>query len=228
MENYILDTSAGNSIERVAKDAKELAVKNKFTVEFMFNGVKCLVNENTVVDWLIRDYMNAHIMEWKTVGADCKMEYDHDTEIELHTRKLRQAKERKKRDAEYRAKEAKAKREVDKKVSKIEMEFSDKAAWDLGKSKNTDPYGGACYDFAEAWAKLMQAQINQGVKVKDCADKTSYEADTMGISGFMYSAAVSILSQTWKYGDELRKWHNKEYDYEVEGTVNPAILTIKG
>jgi hypothetical protein len=24
----------------------------------------------------------------------------------------------------------------------------------------------------------------------------------------------------------LRKWHNKEYNYEGEGTVNPAILTI--
>lgn len=26
--------------------------------------------------------------------------------------------------------------------------------------------------------------------------------------------------------EELRKWHNKEYNYEGDGVVNPAILTI--
>ena len=42
----------------------------------------------------------------------------------------------------------------------------------------------------------------------------------------MYGCAVSILSQCWKYGEELRKWHNKEYNYDGDGVVNPAVLTI--
>ena len=58
------------------------------------------------------------------------------------------------------------------------------------------------------------------------ADKLSHEADVEGITGFMYGCAVSILSQCWKYGEELRKWHNKEYNYEGDGVVNPAVFTI--
>ena len=42
----------------------------------------------------------------------------------------------------------------------------------------------------------------------------------------MYGVAVQILSMEWEYGEYLRKWHNKEYDYEGEGAVNPAILTV--
>jgi hypothetical protein len=42
----------------------------------------------------------------------------------------------------------------------------------------------------------------------------------------MYGGAVSILAQCWEYGEDLRKWHNKEYDYEGDGTVNPAVVTI--
>lgn len=57
------------------------------------------------------------------------------------------------------------------------------------------------------------------------AEKLSHEADTEGITGFMYGCAVSILAQCWEYGEELRKWHNKEYDYDGDGVVNPAILT---
>ena len=62
--------------------------------------------------------------------------------------------------------------------------------------------------------------------IVDNADKLSHEADTEGITGYMYGCAVSILSQCWKYGEYLRKWHNKEYNYDGDGVVNPAILTI--
>ena len=53
------------------------------------------------------------------------------------------------------------------------------------------------------------------------------KADTEGITGFMYGCAVNILSQCWEYGEVLRKWHNKEYDYEGDGVVNPAIMTVR-
>ena len=50
--------------------------------------------------------------------------------------------------------------------------------------------------------------------------------DIAGITGFMYGCAVNALSQLWEYGEELRKWHNKEYNYNGDGVVNPAILTV--
>lgn len=46
------------------------------------------------------------------------------------------------------------------------------------------------------------------------------------ITGFMYGCAVSILSQCWEYGEYLRKWHNKKYDYDGDGAVNPAVITV--
>lgn len=98
-------------------------------------------------------------------------------------------------------------------------------------NKNSDPYGHACFTYAERWAEMLENAIDnspdESMKViLDNADRLSREADTEGITGFMYGAAVSILSQCWKYGEELRKWHNKEYNYEGDGVVNPAVLAI--
>lgn len=42
----------------------------------------------------------------------------------------------------------------------------------------------------------------------------------------MYGVAVRILSLYWEYGECLRKWHNKEYGYDGDGVVNPAVITV--
>ena len=89
-----------------------------------------------------------------------------------------------------------------------------------------DFYSLGVINFANRWAELMEKEIANGAMVADMADRTSDEADTEGITGFMYGCAVSALSSFWEYGEELRKWHNKEYDYEGNGVVNPAIITI--
>lgn len=97
--------------------------------------------------------------------------------------------------------------------------------------KNSDSYGRACFTYAERWADMLENLIKSSdedamtVIVKN-ADGLSREADVEGITGFMYGMAVSILAQCWRYGEELRKWHNKEYNYDGDGVVNPAILTI--
>lgn len=98
-------------------------------------------------------------------------------------------------------------------------------------NKNLDSYGHACFTFAERWAELMEKAMTNSeyspmeVIIKR-ADSLSSAADTEGITGYMYGAAVSILSQCWEYGEELRKWHNKEYNYDGDGVVNPAIMTV--
>lgn len=97
--------------------------------------------------------------------------------------------------------------------------------------KNSDPYSRACFTYAERWAELLEKEIEESDKdikevMKQYANKYSHDADVEGITGFMYGMAVQILSLCWEYGEELRKWHNKEYDYEGEGVVNPAILTV--
>lgn len=68
--------------------------------------------------------------------------------------------------------------------------------------KNNDPYGRACFTYAERWAEMMEEKIkasedNEMKVIVDNAKQLSYEADKEGITGFMYGAAVSILSQCW-------------------------------
>ena len=98
-------------------------------------------------------------------------------------------------------------------------------------NKNSDPYGRVCFTYAERWAEMLEEAIENSADeptkvIIDNADRLSSEADTEGITGFMYGMAVSILSQCWEYGEALRKWHNKEYNYDGDGVVNPAVLTI--
>lgn len=107
------------------------------------------------------------------------------------------------------------------------MKLKDVKAYENWKAKQKDGYGQAVFRYAERWADMMEDKISKGEKIKDIADRLSHEADTEGITGFMYGASVSILTQCWEHGEELRKWHNKEYDYEGDGVVNPAILTVK-
>lgn len=102
--------------------------------------------------------------------------------------------------------------------------------YQAGLDANQDFYGRGVYTYLERWADLMEAKIQNGVDpeavIVNHAERLSHQADTDGITGFMYGCAVAILSEVWEYGDILRMWHNKEYDYDGNGVVNPAILTI--
>lgn len=115
------------------------------------------------------------------------------------------------------------------------MRVVNREEYDDWKAKNTDGYGAAVFRFAERWADMMEAELAQDKKLIEIADATSHQADTEGITGFMYGAAVSILAKCWVHGEELRRWHNKEVQIgnegdranEKEGAVlNPAILNI--
>ena len=89
-----------------------------------------------------------------------------------------------------------------------------------------DGYGRATINFTIRWANLMEEEVAKGKKVFEIADSTSHKADTEGITGFMYNYAVKLLSECWLYGEDLRKWHNKEYNYEGNGVVNSCILSV--
>lgn len=108
------------------------------------------------------------------------------------------------------------------------MKFKNEELWKKAVDNNKDPYGSGVIRYCEKWADLMERRIDKGETVYQCAEETSHLADTEGITGFMYGCAVNILSGVWQYGEDLRKWHNGEYNYEGQGVVNPAIITIKG
>ncbi len=107
-------------------------------------------------------------------------------------------------------------------------------AWKHQVKINYDRYGKACIDYTRVWAELMEKRIDDGSKLEDIAKSTSHEADTDGITGFMYGYAVSILSKFWIYGEELRLWHNLDTQIGSEGkkanesggVLNPALMII--
>lgn len=234
LKNIILPTTCGDWFPKVAERAKEITVRFNRTVEFDFNGVKCLVNKNTNLEWLFRDYQNANTMDWKQIGTDCLEAYEPEVQAELDKRNAAYEEQQRLNQLAYRVKEEEQKRLFEEKIKGIEMEFSDKKGWDDWKANNTDGYGSMIFQYAEGWAKVMQKEFaNRNIENPDVtcmiahAENCSRELDFYGITGFMYGAAVSILSKCWKHGEALRKWHNKEFGQEnVEGVVNPAIFVI--
>ena len=81
--------------------------------------------------------------------------------------------------------------------------------------------------YAERWANLMECKIEQGYILADIAKDTSHEANTKNITGNMYGMAVVLLVDHWVHGEELRKWHNKEWgNPDCDGVVDPAVVTV--
>lgn len=114
------------------------------------------------------------------------------------------------------------------------MKVKDQAAWDHIVEINGDSYGSCAIRYAVRWAELMEAAMSAGEPLRDCAKRTSHEADTEGITLFQYGAAVSELAQHWVDGEELRWWHNSsvqlhdegERANEAGGVLNPAVLNV--
>ena len=114
------------------------------------------------------------------------------------------------------------------------MQLKNTALWQKCIDNNQDGYGSGINSFANRWALLMEAEIKKGATVADFAKATASQADTEGITGFMYGAAVSTLAAVWIHGEDLRRWHNKDTQIHNEGdranesggVLNPAVLTI--
>ena len=109
------------------------------------------------------------------------------------------------------------------------------------KLNSKDPYSNRCVTYGEDWAMLMEEHIAAAgdAPVENtillCAKETSHQADTDGITGFMYGAAVSGLSKFWEHGETLRRWHNKDLsptqaeavNAKPGAVLNPALMTIE-
>lgn len=214
-----------------------LAKKDNFTAKQELNGVTVLVNGNSNAKLIFRDQQRAQsgYIEGE-VGPHPKAELtawdkENDARIEAKNERKRQ-----KRQAEYEAKAKIHRDTVEAKLVKAPgIELANKARWQKFKTVNSDGYGGAVIAYSERWARLMQVEMANEKKLEDVADATSQEANLEGITGFMYGCAVSTLTACWKYGDQLRRWHNLktqlgnegEKANESGGVLNPALLSIK-
>lgn len=191
-------------------------------IQFEFNGATVLVTkENADADKIYE--------QWETTWK-------------ANVEKSEREREEYKKTDEYRMKRAKAlKAEIrEKNVSRLavsvdeatEIEFKDEEAannWKYWVEVNSkDGYSRCVVTYACRWAKFMQYLMDKHNKtVADIADNASLVCDIEGITGFMHGTAVAALSSWWKYGEELRRWHNKKWGREnIDGVVNPAVLTV--
>lgn len=182
------------------------------TIKFNFNAIMVSVRMDSDPELIYRDwrramsgYINREVGPYPNpILTDD--ETRNDARIEAKNEQRRQQQR-----AEWQA-EADAKRNATeaKLADAPEMEITDQTSWQSWKDNNQDQYGGSVIAYAERWARLMQMEINTGKKLEDIADTASDEADINGITGFMYSYAVRVLVTTWRYGDQLREWHNKQ------------------
>lgn len=96
-----------------------------------------------------------------------------------------------------------------------ELQITDKPLWDIAKNPTSDEMGQeyalAIIDYAERWGKLMQVRVEAGELLEDIADETSHEADLGDITGSMYNHALRLLTGSWKYGSDLRRWHDTKW-----------------
>lgn len=219
------------------KKMKLLASNGGFIAKQKLNGVTVLIEGNSNLDLLFRDQQRAQLGYIKSpVGPHPK--------TELSAEELASDKRISDANEALRAKENAARKIIqDKNEYEFFAELStcpvmdrDEAKWQEGiKAQNGGGYGLAVYTYAEYWARLMQKKKLEGYKLEDIADECSHKADIpIGISGFMYGCAVSTLAHCWKYGEELRLWHNKKTQLKDEGdranetggVLNPALLCL--
>lgn len=115
-----------------------------------------------------------------------------------------------------------------------QMTLRDTDGWQKWVAANADAYGSGMLGFAERWARLMEAQMAHGETLDACAQTSSREADSEGITGYMYGVAVRVLAEVWIHGEPLRRWHNLatqmgdegEAANAQDGVLNPALLNI--
>ena len=235
----------GRTIQDAISEAIRQATSHTFAsldkypeVEFDFNGVEVRVKYDSDPELVYRDWkrgMSGYLGESPVVGPYPRPELSDEERASDARIEARNEQELQKRQEKYEEQERQKKATLQGALSvATPFDVVDQEGWDKARAANSDPYGCRVIRYAEEWARLMQTRIANGETVAECADELSRLADDDGITGFMYGAAVSVLSQVWRHGDELRRWRNKDIAPGDEGdranesgcTLNPACLVV--
>ena len=179
------EPSIGSSISDAAVRMVAIAVDTDDIVTADFNGITLTASATTVPDEVVTYYTE-----------ESKRRHDAYLASPEYAAKMVEA-EKAARKAEADAAELLAR-------APATMTLRDTDGWDKSVAANQDGYGAGVMRYAERWARMMEAEIAAGKTLKECANSTSHTAETEGITGFMHSCAISILSQVWIHGEGLR------------------------
>jgi len=212
---HIYDPIIGSSITQAVSTLIELATRDEAPWTMTFNGI--------VVTAQPGDAPQTLVAAWEADQARHAAAYAASPEAQAA--RLDAAT----RDAQRRA--ALAEALVD---APAVLSLRDPEGWQQAIAANQDAYGAAVLTYAARWARLMEGALAHGTPLEACAEALSHLADEEGVTGFMVGCAVSILAQTWAYGEALRRWHNLATQVRDEGVranatggvLNPAILVL--
>jgi flagellin-like hook-associated protein FlgL len=210
-----------DTIKEMIKLCRQLDKSSSPVVTQELNGIEVYIEQTSNVDLIMRDLRRAQ--KHYIIGpvgphpAETLTEQELASDTETEAENIKKAK---KANAAYMAK-AQVKRDAfdAKMLTAPEIEIVNIEAWQSTKDKSPDGYCDGIVAYAEWWARLMQVEIANGKQLADIADAASHEADIEGITGFMYGAAVLILSKVWKHGEDLRRWHNLKTQIRNEGEI---------
>lgn len=241
-----LEPSPGSNIESAVNQAIAGVISGEAPIDhkhggfaFSFNGVEIVVAGDSDAGLILRDWRRAMAGYIKgPVGpypvnelAAEELESDRKVEAQNEERRQRAA-------AEYEAKAAAKRASVEEQLANAPQPadiVSDPGAFQAWCETNShDGYSAGVVSYAIRWMRLMDVLVSAGARLEDVADRASHEADTDGITGFMYGCAVGALACFWRDGEELRRWHNLktqignegERANESGGVLNPAVLSI--
>ncbi len=215
MKTKQLEVSPGNNINSACDEAVKMAKLELCNVEFDFNDQNITATPDSDPAALAKHFMD----ECARRHAEYVASPEYKRQQEKYDRKQRE------RENKLNAVLADAPEH---------MTLRDPEGWKKSCEVNSDGYSGAVMNYAERWARLMEARMSKGERIADIADDCSHLADSEGITGFMYGCAVGILSKVWQHGEALRLWHNLKTQIKDEGVranesggvLNPAMLSI--
>jgi hypothetical protein len=223
-----MEVHCGQNFGGVSIVAKEKATRTA-NVRFVFNGINCIVSQDTDTELLFRDYQNSSALGKTTIGPICIPEISDADKKAIEKYQCLMDEERaiatKLRDE----RNAVAEEFVNGFLQTNPFQASGNVdEWNAGLERtDLDGYVMATVQFADKWARMMQHYRTQGMTMNECMAKSEENLHYMDITGNMYGFAVALLSSNWKFGEELRAIHNAKYGHSGNGVVNPAIMTLK-
>lgn len=224
--NIEIDLMLGTSI-----DDAEYVVQNMFSNCSMFKGIKTVSFKFNEIGYICNELNASNIVK----------NYERGTSFSYALYQKEQ--EEYMKSPEYIAKRAKElkkfrreKRVIDKvkdlyQSQKLEFSIPNDKVRDWKKCKeinSTDEYNKCIIDYAVLMTQFMEfLHKYHNRSVAQSFDIASHYSNSLyGVTGYMHGAAVNIISNLWKYGEEVRVYHNKMFNYSGDGVVNPAVISI--
>lgn len=237
MKIIVRETLAGDRWDMVLEAAITAAAREEAEAVFDFNGVEVHVRGDSDAALITRDWgralrgcISGPIGPYPATQLSSE-EIERDRAIDMEREARQQA-----REEEWAAEALRLRADLDAALAAVTpLRLKDSEAWRKTVAANDDPYGRAAVQFAEDWACLMQAEMDAGAALETCAEECErLPARVHGLTGFQYGCAVSLLSQCWKHGEELRCWHNLKTQIRDEGeranenggVLTPALLSM--